>query len=485
MGFTTVIFLFVYFPAALLFYSAAAYLESAPWSCAAMKKIRLRDRTLIGFSLCFYGWACFDDMFRLCIYIIIVYAWARLISAGKNLPKGAAILGALGGGLLLALLFYCKYTAFAASIAKDWFHVTWSLTEPRSLLGISFLTFSAVSYLADICRGEAQAGSLTDCALYLTFFPKLVSGPIVLWKDFQPQIRTCRMSLDAAVKGVNRIMAGFAKKLILADMFGACILEMERNAAVGTDVFSAWGGVILYALQIYYDFAGYSDIAMGTASVLGFEFRENFHFPYRSRSISEFWRRWHISLGNWFREYVYIPLGGSRRGERRTLLNLAVVFALTGLWHGASWTYILWGAVNGGFVILERMLQKKRWYQAVPGAVKWLLTACITVMCWELFRFSTLSEFMAWWEMMIGKRQFEEIQFTWRYYFDRQMMVLTVVGLLGATLAGGARVQEMYRQLSEKKAGYIVQEAVLLGLFVTAILCMVNSSYHPFIYFQY
>lgn len=226
---------------------------------------------------------------------------------------------------------------------------------------------------------------------------------------------------------------------------------MERNAAVGTDVFSAWGGVILYALQIYYDFAGYSDIAIGLASVLGFEFKENFNFPYRSRSVSEFWRRWHISLGNWFREYVYIPLGESRRGEGRTLLNLIVVFALTGLWHGASWTYILWGAVNGGFVILERIAQKKRWYQKTPEAVKWFLTACITVMCWELFRFGTLSEFWQWWEIMIGKRQFEEIQFTWRYYFDRQMLTLTVIGLLGASFPGGARVQELYRRFSEKR----------------------------------
>lgn len=204
-----------------------------------------------------------------------------------------------------------------SSVAR--LHVTWRITEPRSLLGISFITFSAVSYLLDICKGEAAAASLVDCALYLTFFPKLVSGPIVLWKDFQPQIRAC----------------------------------------------------------------------------------------------------------------------------------------------------------------------KKRWYQKTPEAVKWFLTACITVMCWELFRFGTLSEFWQWWEIMIGKRQFEEIQFTWRYYFDRQMLTLTVIGLLGASFAGGARVRELYRRFSGKKEGYIIQEIALFGLFITAVLCMVNSSYHPFIYFQY
>lgn len=193
-----------------------------------------------------------------------------------------------------------------------------SSNEPQSILaplGLSFITFSAISYLADIYRGNASAGSLIDCALYITFFPKVISGPIVLWKDFQAQIKQRKMSLNLSADGINRIIIGFAKKVLLADTFGACLTNIGTQ---GIDQLTAFGTLILYMLQIYYDFAGYSDIAIGLAKLFGFEFKENFDFPYRSKSISEFWRRWHISLGSWFRQYVYFPLGGSRgRTEKK------------------------------------------------------------------------------------------------------------------------------------------------------------------------
>lgn len=182
-------------------------------------------------------------------------------------------------------------------------------------------------------------------------------------------------------------MAGFAKKVILADTFGACLAGIPLS---GIDQATALGTLVLYMLQIYFDFSGYSDIAIGISELFGFEFNVNFNFPYRSTSISEFWRRWHISLGAWFREYVYFPLGGSRSGKRKTLVNLAVVFALTGFWHGASWNYILWGAVNGGFVILERILQEKKFYRKTPNWLKYMVTMCIVLLCWQLFRFQDI-----------------------------------------------------------------------------------------------
>ena len=512
MGFTTTIFLFLFLPIFAGIHFIIMAVERNQYIGSFVQKYRLSDVSLLGLSLCFYGWSCFDDIFKLCIYILSVYGIALLIHVGnrkkiflefgiewecaenlngrktKRFIKKIRISGLgllIGSALLLGILFYYKYFNFSLSIFNRLFHRELAFRSIWVPLGISFITFSAISYLADIYQGIAEPGSLVDCALYLAFFPKLVSGPIVLWRDFRPQISRHKIDVDRCVRGINRIMIGFAKKLILADMFGLCINDLQNASVAGIDTLSAWGGAFLFMLQIYYDFAGYSDIVLGLSTVLGYDLKENFRFPYRSQSLSEFWRRWHISLGTWFREYVYIPLGGSRRGYGRTLLHLAIVFALTGLWHGASWNYILWGTVNGGFVLLERIFQDKWIYRKTPGMIKWLCTMFITMMCWEMFRFHSIAEFMPWFNIMIGKMQFESIQFTWRYYFDNRMIILTLIGIVGATIIGEPAVLKAYHRFSETKAGFLIHEEVLLGLFGIAILCMVNSSYSPFIYFQY
>ena len=502
MGFTTQIFLFLFFPICIVAYLVVEWAERSGPLAGALKRCRAGDLVLIAFSLGFYMWTCFDDVFRLCLYILAVYGAGRCIQRSREkgfylqvCRKGSAetpprlylarvplILSLCG---LILLLVHFKYTGMLAQVWNSIFRGSMQPHAVLAPLGISFITFSAVSYLADIYSGKAPAGNLIDCALYLSFFPKVVSGPIVLWRDFQPQISERRTGLDRAVDGINRIMIGFAKKLILADMFGSCIAEIQSAAISGIDAVSAWGAVLLYMLQIYYDFAGYSDIAIGLAKLFGFDFRENFNFPYRSMSITEFWRRWHISLGTWFREYVYIPLGGSRQGMRRTLWNLAVVFALTGIWHGAGWNYILWGAVNGAFVLLERVIWNRSWYQKTPGAVKWGAASLITMMCWELFRFQSVSGVVSWLKIMLGITRFQEVLFTWQYFFDLRMVFLTAVGILGATVLGGPKVRAAYRSAVATKAGVAVQEAGLLVLFALSILCMVNSTYSPFIYFQY
>lgn len=501
MGFTTQIFLFVFLPVSVGGYFICGWLETRGPLAAFFRRHRVRDLALTVLSMGFYGWACFDGIFQLAVYILAVRAAGQLILAVRPyrvlLPvvrtygderricgvRAQVLVMAAASCAVLLCLFRYKYLDFAAEIWNRLFQKGVSGSSLLAPLGISFITFSAISYLADIYQEKAPAGSLLDCALYLSFFPKVVSGPIVLWRDFQPQGMGRRASLDRIVDGLNRIMTGFAKKLILADMFGACIEEID--AAAGVDALSAWGAVLLYMLQIYYDFAGYSDIAIGLAKLFGFEFRENFDFPYRARSITEFWRRWHISLGAWFREYVYIPLGGNRRGRGRTLWNLAVVFALTGVWHGAGWNYILWGAMNGAFVLLERVVRDRPLYRKTPGLLKWAGASFITMMCWELFRFQSLTELAAWLRIMLGLVRPDTLLFTWRYYFDFRMVFLVAVGILGATVLGGERVRRAYGRFAAAKAGFAVQEVGLLLLFVLSILCMVNSTYSPFIYFQY
>lgn len=502
MGFTTSIFLFAFFPLCLLAYILCDRLSLLKKAGAFLNRIRAKDILLILFSLAFYMWACFDDVFRLCLYILLIYLAARWIEASRkkrlyiNIYKEGQNDGSQTNKKLFLSLFpfifavaclvicliYYKYSGFLTQLGNT---LLGSSNEPQSILaplGLSFITFSAISYLADIYRGNASAGSLIDCALYITFFPKVISGPIVLWKDFQAQIKQRKMSLNLSADGINRIIIGFAKKVLLADTFGACLTNI---GAQGIDQLTAFGTLILYMLQIYYDFAGYSDIAIGLAKLFGFEFKENFDFPYRSKSISEFWRRWHISLGSWFRQYVYFPLGGSRAGLKKTLRNLAVVFALTGIWHGAGWNYLLWGFINGAMVILERVIQNKPFYKKTPNFIKYAFTMLIVMLFWQLFRFQSLKDTVNLLGTIIGINRPENIYYTWQYYFDAQMITFIIIGILGATVLGSPRLKAFYGKFSATKGGLIVQQTVLLLLFVLAVLFMINSTYSPFIYFQY
>lgn len=483
MGFTTPIFLFVLFPISIVAAAACRWLERHISLC---RRMRLEDWALAGISLAFYGWTLFDGIYRLSLYILAVWAIGQLLQALRSrrptLHDGAVsrfspahLVFWAAVGLALALLFRYKYWDFTVTVWNDVLHRSFETSPVLAPLGISFLTFSAISYLADIWRGAASAGNLLDCLLYLAFFPKVASGPIVLWRDFRPQIKNRRTSVDDVTAGLERIMIGFAKKLILADM-----LSMSN-----VDVVSAWLAALLYMLRIYYDFAGYSDIAIGLSRLFGFHFSENFNFPYRSTSITEFWRRWHISLGAWFREYVYIPLGGSRRGLPRTLCNLAVVFALTGIWHGAGWNYILWGGINAFFVLLERIIRDKAWYKKIPNGIRWLGTMLIVMLFWELFRFQSVPELWDWLKVMLGLYRFEAYIYSWLYYFDLRMVCLTVIGILGATIPGNARVQKVCTQFFSTRIGFALKSVGLLLVFALAILCMVNSNYSPFIYFQY
>lgn len=497
MGFTTQVFLFVFFPICLLSYIIVDRISLLKGAERFIQKLRLKDIVLIGFSLGFYMWSSFDNVFRLLFYIVVIYLLGLWINSVKakgyylTLERESAAhkrvyLCLLPFVISVTLVTFCLiYFNYSNFLIDGWNKLFGDQIGSKSLLaplGISFITFSAISYLTDIYRGQATSGSFIDCALYLSFFPKVISGPIVLWKDFQGQMKINSMSLNASMDGINRIMIGFAKKIILADTFGACLAKIPLSAM---DQITALGTLILYMLQIYYDFSGYSDIAIGLAKLFGFEFHENFNFPYRSKSISEFWRRWHISLGTWFREYVYIPLGGSRNGQKKTLRNLAVVFALTGIWHGAGWNYVLWGFINGAFAVTERVVQKKKFYIKTPSAVKYAVTMLVVMLFWQLFRFQDLGDVWTVLCSVFRGTPAAELSYTWQYYFDAQIICFAIVGILGSTLLGSPKILGWYHKLSSTKTGYLIQEMGLLLVFVVAILFMVNSTYSPFIYFQY
>lgn len=512
MGFTTEIFLFVFFPACFFLYFLIDRISAMRMIGKYCRLLRMKEIVLICFSIGFYMWASFEQLAQLLVYIPVVYGCGVCVERfGRGTDPSRVgtddkyehkkIEWRVGGALVLlfALVFiigclvYFNYLEFlfqwqymltkvpesAVETASDLIGSN-EIQSPLIPVGLSFVTFSAVSYIVDIYRGDAKPGSLIDCALYLTFFPKMISGPIMQWKHFGGQIRSMTFRFDTA--GINRIMIGFGKKVILADTFGLCLADMKLLAM---DRVMAIGAILLYMLQIYYDFSGYSDIAIGLLRIFGFDCPENFNFPYLSRSISEFWRRWHISLGTWFREYVYIPLGGSRKGLIRTLVNLGVVFVLTGIWHGVWWNYIVWGCVNGLCTIIERILKGTVAARKTPEILKYILTMFIVMLCWQLFRYEEQKDLIYMFDLVLGNITNTDLVYTWQHYFDLRLLVFTCIGVLGATVAGMPRIVGAYRAAAATKTGYVVQELVLLLLFVTAIICMINSTYSPFIYFQY
>ena len=484
MVFSTQIFLFGFMPLCLLAYFVFDRLEHLGKAGEFLKKIRLKDIVLIIFSFGFYQWTVMTDLYRLIIFILAVYFIGRCMTAAKKKQKisRAKFIVTAGAVLILLCLIYYKYSMFLLQIWNSVFRTEIVMNTVFAPLGISFIAFSAISYLTDIYRGKAENGSLIDCTLFLCFFPKVVSGPIVLWQDFEKMIGKRRHSMEQITDGLNRIMIGFAKKVLLADVLGECVASIGTT---GIDQITAAGSILLYMLQIYYDFAGYSDIAIGLAKLFGFDFKENFNFPYRSKSISEFWRRWHISLGTWFREYVYFPLGGSRVSRFKTLRNLAVVFALTGIWHGAGWNYILWGFINGVIVVVEHMVKDKKFYKKIPDWIKYTFTMVVVLLFWELFRFQSVKDAAVTIGIALGAVSAAPVLYTWKYYFDARIIVFALIGIIGATLFGSERVKKLHQKFISTPAGYFVQEIVLLVIFAATILFIVNSTYSPFIYFQY
>lgn len=482
MAFTSLVFFYVFFPLCLLAYYGC---EAIGLKWRWVEEYRIKDVILVFASLGFYSYAGLNGGLFLVLYILAVYAAGKILEycAEKNRRK---CLGCCLFFLIMTLVVY-KYLNFLFRIAVRLGFPVMGEINIMAPLGISFITFSAVSYLSDIYRKDAAAGSILDTALFLTFFPKIISGPIQQWKDFQIQINPGGgiPSSEVIIKNINRIVAGMAKKVILADTFGKVVADIQLNAGYGIDSLTAWGGALLYMLQIYYDFSGYSDMAIGLAGLFGIQIKENFNFPYISQSITEFWRRWHISLGTWFRQYIYIPLGGNRKGFYRTLFNLFIVFLLTGIWHGAGWNYILWGVINGICVAGERCIRDKQWYIKIPAVLKWMAAMFIVFISWEIFRLPYISDIRQYLGIMAGVIKFSRIDLTWRYFFEFKIITLMIIGILGATVLSFQKIKKLAFAVNQSTIWYIVQEILVLLCGVVSVMCIVNSTYSPFLYFQY
>lgn len=429
-------------------------------------------------SLFFYAWGEPLYIFLMIFSILINYVIGLLMDKYESRKKLLLILSVF---INLGLLGYFKYFNFFIRIVA---HCTGKeITYPEIALpiGISFFTFQILSYIIDLYRGNYKAQkNIIRLALYISFFPQLIAGPIVQYKDINEQLSHRICTLEKTAWGIRRFIYGFGKKVIIANVIAQCVDNIYAQDGAVMTGFLAWTGAILYTLQIYYDFSGYSDMAIGLGSMFGFEFRENFRYPYLSSSIQEFWQRWHISLGTWFKEYLYIPLGGNRKGEIRTYLNLFVVFFATGLWHGASVTFVFWGLYHGLFQVIERLGLRK--FLDKHKIIAHIYTTIIFVFGWVVFRAVDLSQ---------AKLMIERMLVPWKYtagslvidqILDRKVIFVAVMGIIGCGL-----IQAVLRKtkILEKVKNSYLEMAYCGAIFFLCIAMLASNTYNPFIYFRF
>lgn len=462
MSFASLTFLYFFLPLVLLGYY--------------ILPVKMRNGFLLFANLVFYAWG--EPSFLLVILLTTVLNFYAAKGMQKC-PERKKIIAISAVVVDLALLIVFKYTGFVLDTLRPlafWGDLPhWKLALP---LGISFYTFQVLSYILDAYRGEVKTQEkLTQFAMYMTLFPQLIAGPIVRYRDLADQLGKRTQTMQRFADGIRLLLIGLGKKILLANPMGA-LWEGMKAAPLENGMLGAWVGAIAFTLQIYFDFSGYSDMARGLGKLFGFELPINFDYPYISCSITEFWRRWHMSLGTWFRDYVYFPLGGSRVGRWRTLRNLLVVWALTGLWHGASWNFVLWGLYYFALLVLEKLWLGKR-LAKLPGAVSHLYTMFFVVFGWVLFAFDGFKGLGIYIKSMFHPAG-------GLLGAHAQVLVLSYLPLLCvaifACLPAGARIAGKLQQ----KKGWTGVELVLCGcaaLFCTAAL--VAQSYNPFLYFRF
>ena len=445
---------------------------------------RYSNLFLLIMSLLFYAWGEPVYVALMLLSILINYLCGRWIDRAK---RGRGAILALDAMLNLGILGFFKYAGFFASSVNFLFGreaiPVISLPLP---IGISFFTFQALSYVIDVYRKKCSVQkNILNLALYISFFPQLIAGPIVRYSDIEKQIASRQMTTEGFSVGFRRFVYGLSKKVIISNCMAQIADKVFALSAGELTTISAWIGAISYMMQIYYDFSGYSDMAIGLGKMFGFDFLENFRYPYLSKSIHEFWQRWHISLGTWFKEYVYIPLGGNRKGKILTYVNLSVVFLLTGLWHGANWTFVLWGVYHGLFQIIERMGGGKLLKRA--GVFANLYCLIVVLFGWVLFRADSVSHALVFAGHMAAP---------WKYGLENAMNVrplfllntksaiVFVIAVLGA-----GPVQAISRKImprvSEKWKMSILEIPLICALLIYCILLLASGTYNPFIYFRF
>ena len=469
MLFSSMTFIYVFLPIVLLLYLTT--------------KKELHNPILLTASIIFYAWGEPKYLAVMLMTIIINYFGAILIEKENLYKKPFLILTIIAN---LGFLIYFKYFNFLLDNFNNLFHSNFQALDVIMPIGISFYTFQALSYVIDVYRGEYKPQKdIYKLALYICLFPQLIAGPIVKYRDIAEQIDSREVNFDKVNIGVKRFIIGLSKKVLIANTMGAIADKIFTQDPHTFSHLIAWLGSITYTFQLYFDFSGYSDMAIGLGLIFGFKFMENFNYPYISKSITEFWRRWHISLSTWFKQYVYISLGGNRVGKLKTLRNLGIVFLLTGIWHGAQWTFVIWGIWHGFFIILEKIFNIKEFESKVhPKYINVLMHIyCIFVFVigWVIFRADNMKYAWDYLMNMFGLLHLHTNEFLYApaYYLDRAEIVTIIVAILCS--------MPLFKNLIyfENKVVKSLVNIWLILLFFLSTITIASSTYNPFIYFRF
>lgn len=474
MVFSSNIFLFIFLPLTLFGY----YVIDK----------KFKNTFLLIASLFFYFWGEPIFVIIMLASIIINYTFGLVIYTAEIKKKSKIIKRLIlfaAVSLNLGLLFYFKYFDFSIEIVNQLFHIDIALKNVVLPIGISFFTFQGMAYIIDLYWGRVPVQkNPIKIALYISLFPQLIAGPIVRYCDVNEQIDNRIVNIEKFYEGAKRFVLGLAKKIVIANTVAVIADNIFSVPFHELSIVTAWHGVICYSLQIYFDFSGYSDMAIGLGKMFGFDYLENFNYPYISKSITEFWRRWHISLSTFFKDYVYIPLGGNRKGN--VYVNLIIVFFLTGLWHGASINFVVWGLWHGLFMLIERIANKTSLINLkIPTVIKRIYTVLVVIIGWVFFRADSLKNATGYLRIMFGFENPQNIGFTTMYYLDTFAIMIIVIAIIAST----GILSHWANQVEVKQSNQIVFN-IAKSVFITTLMliCAVfvmTSTYNPFIYFRF
>ncbi|WP_066639036.1 MBOAT family O-acyltransferase [Desulfolucanica intricata] len=468
MVFSSLLFIFVFLPAILCVY----YLSPR----------FLKNFILVIGSLVFYAWG--EPVYIVLMIFISVFDYLNGLIINKYQEKKIICRAVLTGSLVinLAVLGFFKYYGFLINNINSLFNLQLVVTDLPLPIGISFYTFQSISYVVDVYLGKVKAQkNIIHYATFVTMFPQLIAGPIIKYIDIAKQIENRKETIALFGEGAMLFIIGLSKKVLLANNIGIVWQNVKLAPMGEISVLSAWIGIIAFAFQIYFDFSGYSDMARGLAKMFGFDIMQNFNYPYISKSITEFWRRWHISLGSWFREYLYFPLGGNRAGRLKQYRNLFIVWFLTGFWHGASWNFVIWGLYFGLFVTMEKIFLLK-WFEEKPVFIRHMYTLIVILVGWVFFEFENMLQGLSFIKIMFGFGANAFIDQTALYYLYTNALLLAALVVCSTPLTNN--IVQKYQEKTKNAVAYPIPVIyTLLLFFCTAYL--VNLSYNPFLYFRF
>lgn len=464
MVFSDSVFLFMFLPLTLAVYYAVPF--------------AFKNTVLFLTGLLFYAWGEPVYVLIMLLSTAIDYCAGRLMDrfdSNKNIRKATLLVSVV---MNLSLLGIFKYGSFFIGSVNGIFGS--AIPDPGLPLpiGISFFTFQSMSYTIDLYRRNIKVQkNFIDFAAFVTMFPQIVAGPIVRYEDVSAQLACRRIDLSSMSDGITRFVCGMCKKVLIANSIGALWTDVKAQDYASMPAATAWLGIAAFTLQIYFDFSGYSDMAIGLGKMLGFDFPENFRYPYNSKSIAEFWRRWHITLGDWFKSYVYFPLGGSRGSTAATIRNTLIVWLLTGLWHGASWNFILWGLYYGVLIILEKFIFR-RLLERTPSALRHILTMLAVVFGWVIFEITSPASELEFVKAMLGFGGSFANSFTLNALHNYAVTFIAAIAIsTGIPL-------KICKKLPEKRADTLSLVGEAAGM-TACITCLVDSGYNPFLYFNF